>query len=239
MQNLKRRNYEPELMDGEDIPFTEFQDFLRSLETINILTTAYRPTLRWLQKMMTAPYGEPLHILDAGCGNGDMLRRVERLALHKKQKTVLSGVDLHPWSRQSAEASYPVSSIRYKTADIFSFEPEEPVDFIICSLFTHHLDDEQLIRFLSWIDEHAARGWFINDLHRHIIPYYFIKLATGMFSRNRLIRNDAAVSVARAFSVADWQRMLDKAGIGGRARVQWFFPFRLCVSCKAQSVPIQ
>jgi hypothetical protein len=60
-----------------------------------------------------------------------------------------------------------------------------------------------------------------------------------MFSRNRLIRNDAAVSVARAFSVADWQRMLDKAGIGGRARVQWFFPFRLCVSCQAQSVPIQ
>ncbi len=63
-------------------------------------------------------------------------------------------------------------------------------------------------------------------------PSYFIKFTARIFSRNRLIRNDAAVSVARAFTAADWRSLLEKAGIGDRARVQWFFPFRLCVSCR-------
>jgi len=25
------------------------------------------------------------------------------------------------------------------------------------------------------MDSHARSGWFINDLHRHPLPYYFIK----------------------------------------------------------------
>lgn len=229
MRNLMQRSYEPELMDEGGISFAEFHDCLRSLETINILTLAYRPTLRWLREMM-APRDEPLHILDAGSGGGDMLRRVERLARQTKRRVILTGVDLNPWSKRSAETSF--AKIRYETADIFSFEPNEPVDIVICSLFTHHLDDEQLTRFLRWMDGRAAQGWFINDLHRHVIPYYFIKFATRMFSRNRLIRHDAAVSVARGFTVTDWRCLLEKAGIGERAQVQWFFPFRLCVSCR-------
>jgi hypothetical protein len=82
------------------------------------------------------------------------------------------------------------------------------------------------------MDDHALQGWFINDLHRHWLPYYFIKAMTAVFSRNRLIRHDAAVSVARAFTAPEWQRLLEKASVSNRAHVQWFFPFRLCVSCR-------
>jgi SAM-dependent methyltransferase len=229
MRSLRQRSYEPELMDEGGISFAEFHECLRSLEIINILTLAYRPTLRRLREVMTLR-DEPLHILDAGSGGGDMLRRVQRLARRKKRRVVLTGVDLNPWSKRSAETSF--GTIRYETADIFSYEPDEPVDIVISSLFTHHLDDDQLILFLRWMDSRARREWFINDLHRHVIPYYFVKFATRAFSRNRLIRHDAAVSVSRAFTAADWRRLLEKAGIGDRARVHWFFPFRLCVSCR-------
>lgn len=235
MPNFNQRSTENELMDQEGISFAEFHDCLQGLERINHLTLAYRPTLRWLRPWLKS--GEPICILDAGCGGGDMLRQIERQLRSEPQKNNvrLQGVDLNPWSKRSAALCTNAAAIHYETADVFRFQLEQSLDLIICSLFTHHLSDNQVIDFLRWIDTRARKGWFINDLHRHPLPYYFIKAATALLSRNRLIRNDAAVSVARAFSVSDWQRLLEQAGLADRARIQWFFPFRLCISCTRTS----
>src|SRR5690606_24947476 len=137
----------------------------------------------------------------------------------------------HSANSSTAASLSALYQMSYATANIFDYEPEQPVDIIISSLFTHHLTDAQIIDFLRWMDCRARKGWFINDLHRHPIPYYFIKWATALFSRNRLICHDAAVSVARSFTAADWRRLINDAGFAGRVCVQWFFPFRLCVSC--------
>lgn len=126
----------------------------------------------------------------------------------------------------------PSIAIRYRTANVFTFTSGQKFDYIICSLFTHHLDDDLLVEYLRWIDGNAQRGWFIDDLHRHPLPYYFIKYATRILSNNRLIRHDAAVSVARSFTVEEWQTLLARAGLSGRAEVKWYFPFRICVAGK-------
>jgi 2-polyprenyl-3-methyl-5-hydroxy-6-metoxy-1,4-benzoquinol methylase len=232
MQGFYQRSYESELMDEEGIAFDEFHHCLQQLETINHLTLAYRPTLRWLNQWMNS--GEPLVILDVGCGGGDMLRQIAKKFSrgNAKNESVLIGVDLNPWAKKSAELDREFPWIHYETTDIFSFAYNRPIDIIIASLFTHHLTDSQIIHFLRWINGRAQRGWFINDLHRHPVPYYFIKAATRLLSRNRLIRNDAAVSVARSFTRADWQTLLDEAEIRSRARISWHFPFRFCVSCE-------
>jgi SAM-dependent methyltransferase len=224
MPDFSRRSTQPELMDEDGISLAEFRHCLRSLEIINVLTLAYRPTLRWLRREVAKAGQAPVHILDAGSGGGDMLRRIARIKGHIN----LTGVDLNPLAAQVAAES-TASTVKYETTDIFGFEPTLPVDYVVCSLFTHHLDDDRLVEFLRWLDRRAGRGWFINDLHRHWLPYYFIKGATALFSRNRLIRHDAAVSVARSFTIADWRSLLDRAGISG-ARIEWVFPFRLCVS---------
>src|SRR5690554_221908 len=160
MFSQQQRSREAELMDGDGISFEEFHHCLQSLETINQLTLAYRPTLRWLDRALQ---GGEARILDAGCGGGDMLRRIEARARRRNWAVSLTGVDRNPWSRRSASLASGDTSIRYETQDIFHFDPRQQVDFIICSLFTHHLDDEQLPRFLRWIDARARRGWFIND----------------------------------------------------------------------------
>ena len=236
MPDFSQRSGEKELMDDEDISFEEFHDCLKGLERINHLTLAYRPTLQWLR-----PWVENhkcLFVLDAASGGGDMLRQIvkkwpARVTAEAGHRMV--GVDLNLWSKKSAESWPHTPAIRYETANVFAFEPGQPIDIVISSLFTHHLTDRQIVDFLRWMDSRAGKGWFINDLHRHPIPYYFIKGATALFSRNRLIRNDAAVSVARALTVADWRRLIDEAGLNRDVRVQWFFPFRLCVSCNKES----
>jgi SAM-dependent methyltransferase len=230
--DLRARSAQSELMDTEPVAFADFHECLQELEVINICTLAYRPTLRWLKEMLkrTKP-GETVSVLDVGSGGGDMLRRIWKLLRRSGLDAELAGVDLNPWSKQSAEQSTPPEMhIAYETSDILSFDRSRRADFIICSNFTHHLSDAELVRFIHWMEDHANRGWFINDLHRHPLPYYFIKILFGTLPLNRMTANDGPISVLRAFTAEDWRRVLTEAGVGDRAKIAWFFPFRYTVA---------
>jgi 2-polyprenyl-3-methyl-5-hydroxy-6-metoxy-1,4-benzoquinol methylase len=234
-QDFSRRSAQAELMDTELVTFAEFHDCLRDLESVNICTLAYRPTLRWLGEMLAdAKPQQAVTILDIGSGGGDMLRRIWTWAHSRGLNADLTGVDLNPWSAQSAEQTTPRDMpIRFETSNIFSFDPARRADFIISSLFTHHLTDSELIRFIQWMDAHATRGWFINDLHRHPLPYYFTRYVFRLLRLNRLVQHDGPVSVARAYTASDYRRALAEAGIPAqRAKIEWFFPFRYGVSCR-------
>ncbi|HEV7372431.1 methyltransferase domain-containing protein [Arenibaculum sp.] len=233
--DLSRRSFEAELMDGPGIGFDEFERCLRELERINVWTFAYRPTLAWLDRLVRRrPPGyapdRPLRILDAGCGGGDMLRRIAGWARRRGLAVELTGADLSPWSARAAgRATPPDLAIRYLTADVFDLPAAERWDVVVCALFAHHLDDGALVRFLSWMDGRAEQGWFVNDLHRHPAAHAFARAMVASFPVGRLVAHDAPLSVARAFTRADWMRLLAAAGLEGRARVEWFTPFRLCV----------
>ena len=163
-----------------------------------------------------------------------MLRKIRHLLQRRGRNGDLTGVDLNPWAKQSAEQDTPAEmNIRYETSDIFSFDPTRQADFIISCDFTHHLTDAELIGFIQWMDSHARRGWFINDLHRHPLPYYFIKTVFNMLPLSRMMRNDGPISISRAFVADDWRRLLAEAGIAPeRTSIKWNFPFRYGVACR-------
>jgi hypothetical protein len=115
------------------------------------------------------------------------------------------------------------------TADVFDLPPSLRPDAVISALFAHHLDGGQLVRFLGWMEARTRLGWLINDLHRHPIPYGIARWAPALLRMNRLVRHDAAVSVARGFARRDWERLLEQAGLAGPAAVRWRFPFRYAV----------
>lgn len=235
MDDLSRRSTRPELMDTESVSFEEFHECLHTLTIINTLTLAYRPTLRWVEHMMAgAGSGQSLSVIDIGCGGGDMLRRIWKWARERHFDLELIGVDLNPWSKKSAEQLTPKDApIRYEATNVFSLDSSRRAHFIVSSLFAHHLSDHELIRFIRWMDGHAIRGWFINDLHRHPVPYLFIKCAGPLLISNRMNRHDGPVSVARAFTASEWRHLLEEAGIPPeRTKIEWFFPFRYGVSCR-------
>lgn len=235
LRNFSKRSSEIELMDSQSVSFNEFNNCLRHLEQINIFTLAYLPTYFWLKKILSENYKqEKISIFDVGSGGGDMLRKIWQWTSESKIKITLTGIDINPWSKKSAEEFTPkAAQIQFKTADIFTLSQEKKPDFIISSLFTHHLENDSLIKFISWMDNQVTRGWFINDLHRHFIPYFFIKWVTKLLPVNRLVKNDAAVSVARAFTAKELWRIIDEAGIArDRIKIKWFFPFRYSVTCK-------
>ncbi|MGH8011183.1 MAG: methyltransferase domain-containing protein [Candidatus Binataceae bacterium] len=231
-RDFSQRSVEAELMDDTSVTFEEFRNCLRDLEIVNRCTLAQRPTLHWLKRASRAiNSNDRLSILDVGSGGGGMLRRIANWARKNGRQVDLVGVDLNPWSKRSAEQLQPSDvPIRFETSDIFTFETGA-IDFIISSLFTHHLADSEVVRFLRWMDRRAVRGWFINDLHRHPLPSFVIKHATRLLRFDRMVQYDGPLSVARAFTARDWRRLLAAAGIPAeRTRIAWYFPFRYCVA---------
>src|SRR5690606_39978441 len=105
MPDFSQRSNETELMDEDDISFEELHGCLIGLERINHLTLAYRPTLRWLRPWLKT--NEPLYILDAASGGGDMLRQAARkwpARFGAEKNSHMVGVDLNPWSKKSADS---------------------------------------------------------------------------------------------------------------------------------------
>ena len=111
---------------------------------------------------------------------------------------------------------------------MFAYSPEPLPDFIVSSQFAHHLTDAQVVAFLLWLDHHSLRGWFIADLHRHVLPYYGFRLLCRLAGWHRIVRLDGTVSIARSFRRAEWRALLAHAGLD--AEISWHAMFRLCVS---------
>lgn len=231
MTALTARSIVSEIMDDQTVGYEEFAETLRQLELINRLIGSYRPTLIALEKFWRDKHHNartPLRILDIGCGFGDTLRRIHHWAKSHGRAVELTGIDLSPWSTRAATAHTPAAmNIRYLNSDIFKFKEAGDYHVIINSLFTHHLSDDGIVRVLKWMTANARYGWFINDLHRHPVPYHFIAGFTRLLRFNRLIRNDAPLSVARSFTRADWVDYVNRAELDmSRVAVNWYWAFR-------------
>jgi SAM-dependent methyltransferase len=210
------------------------RDYLRDLARTNRWTMGYRPTLHWLDTLRWAisKRMRPIRILDVGCGYGDGLRRIEDWARSHAIDVELIGLDLNPDATAiAAEASPAESKIKWVSADVFEFVPHARFDLIVSALFTHHLAEDEITRFLQWMERHAELGWFINDLSRAAVPYHFFRAFSRLAGLHRYVQNDGPISIARAFVPEDWRRMCASAGLmGSEFEVQAFKPARLCVA---------
>lgn len=228
--NFEVRAQLSEWMD-EPCSYEDFRACLHDLAQVNRLTFAYRPTLQWLRKIVPAS-NDPLHIVDVGCGGGDMLRQIERWATREGMAVRLTGIDLNPYAARAGREMTPANAaIEWITGDAFSYQPALPIDCVISSLFTHHLPDDEIVRFVAWMERVATRGWFVNDLHRERGPYYGFQMLAKIMRWHRFVQHDGPVSIRRAFRHDDWETYLKRAGVPlSGVNLLTFRPARLCVA---------
>ena len=215
----------PELMDGE-CSYEDFRGCLRSLEQINRWLLGYRPTLAWLRRLPPAP-PDPLHIVDVGSGGGDLLRQIAGWARRRGISVQLTGIDLNPYAARAAAESTPKQlGIAWVTGNALEYRPEKPVDIVVSSLMAHHLEDEEIVALLRWMESTVRVGWFINDLKRS----EWSSRMFGWVRWHRIVRHDGPVSFQRAFRTEDWVRLLAAAEVPREAAaVEHWRPGRLCV----------
>lgn len=222
---LKARSKEEEIMDDLAIEGEVIEQTLRELDTINQLLGGNQISLKLFKKL--AQGQKEISLADLGCGGGDIMVSMAKWCRKKGIKASFTGIDANPHIVEYARkhtAAYP--EITYECLNIFdpAFESLK-FDLVHCCLFTHHFSSEQLIALFRNFRQQAAIGVIINDLHRHFLAYYSIKILTKLFSKSYMVQNDAAVSVARGFKKDELRSILSAAGIS-KYELYWKWAFR-------------
>jgi SAM-dependent methyltransferase len=226
---LATRAIAEELMDADDLDAATYAAVVHDLARVNTLTMARRPTLDFLGQISRRGGAGTLRILDVGFGDGDVLRAIARWARKRGQPVELVGIDLNPRSTPAAREATPADmAIDYRTGDYADLRGHA-WDVVLSSLVAHHMTHDQLVAFLRFMEQESARGWFVNDLHRHGFAYFGFPLLATLMRWHRIVRHDGQLSIARSYRPNEWWPILAEAGIEG-ATVSRIFPFRLCVA---------
>ncbi len=226
-----QRNNKLELLDEASIPIKDLYRNLYELEVINEKLGGHNATFKGLSYFS---FNQNTHsLLDIGSGGGDTLRAIAK-SKYGKYFGRLDGADLKAdCVAYAKENSRQFETISYYESDykVWLENNTKQYDIISNALFCHHFADEQLVMMLKLMQQYCKLGFVINDLQRHWLAYYSIKLLTFLFSKSYLVKNDAPLSVARSFKKADWEKLLSNAEIEG-AIIKWSWAFRYIIVWK-------
>jgi 2-polyprenyl-3-methyl-5-hydroxy-6-metoxy-1,4-benzoquinol methylase len=228
MPRFETRSDEIEIMDDLDCQGEVVDQTLRELETINALLGGNYVTINGIQNLLkTNNFPPRVSIADLGCGSGDILKLISRRASRYKAKLQLTGIDANANIIKFAVQNTPNTfNIRYEAVDILSDDfKSRKFDIIIGTLFFHHFSSHQLADLLGQLKHQARIGIVINDIHRHWLAYYSIKMLTKLFSRSAMVKFDAPLSVLRAFRKHELLEILKNAGIQNFS-IRWMWAFR-------------
>lgn len=221
-----KRSEESELIDGGDYGFDEFVGTLADLRRVNRYLGGSRALTRHLFPMIEATGRRRIRLLDVGTGSGDIPRRIVEWARGRRIEIECVVIDFNELAALEAAVQtrdYPEIQVVRADAMRLPFA-DGSFDFVIASMFLHHFETPQAASLLHRFARVARVAFIINDLRRHPIAYYTIKLLTRIFTRNRLVRNDAALSVLRGFADPD---LAELAGLAGAPlRIFRHFPYR-------------
>ncbi|MBL7770285.1 MAG: methyltransferase domain-containing protein [Flavipsychrobacter sp.] len=226
---MQERAYQKELLDDLTVPFEEIQLNMRELNFINTWLGGHSITIEGMRKLMQQVASGEYLILEIGCGGGDNLKALSDSKAFTTHKLRFAGVDINPACINYARTAFPIAT--YYESDYRLLDKSVQPAVIFSSLFCHHFTNEELVTQLRWMYEKSRIGFVINDLHRHPLAYWSIRILTALFSRSRLVRHDAPLSVKRGFKRKDWQALFQQAGIT-EAEIQWRWAFRWLITVK-------
>jgi 2-polyprenyl-3-methyl-5-hydroxy-6-metoxy-1,4-benzoquinol methylase len=233
MSKFSHRSEEKEIMDDLECNGWEVAQTLKELRTINRLLGGNNVTSSGLKILIENQQAQSLTIADLGCGGGDMAVHIKKWAVKNGLDLHVIGIDANPNIIHLAKEKVKKEniSIEFKEGNVFDSEYiKEPVDIQTCTLFTHHFTSAELVEILGNLKNKTRIGFVINDLHRNFFAYYSIKLLTYFFSRSRMVKNDAPLSVLRSFKKKDWEEILAASGIE-KYKISWHWAFRWQVIC--------
>jgi 2-polyprenyl-3-methyl-5-hydroxy-6-metoxy-1,4-benzoquinol methylase len=226
--NFRHRSYQPELLDRPDIPFEDIKRNMQELNFINTWLGGHTITLTGVEALVKT--NTPVTICEIGCGGGDNLVAIQKWCDKRNISVAFIGIDINPHCIDVASKKLQ-GNTRLITSDYKDVQLETQPDIIFSSLFCHHFSDREMVKQLQWMKANARLGFFINDLHRHKLAYYSIKVLTALFSNSYLVKHDAPLSVARGFTKDEWLQFFNIAGISNFS-IEWKWAFRWLVVFK-------
>jgi ubiquinone/menaquinone biosynthesis C-methylase UbiE len=236
LEKFKQRSHRLEYIDTGNYTAAEYEDCIGELQLVNRWMGDAHSLKATLLREIEAQGLASFSILDVGAGSGELLRVAATWARKTNRRMRAVGLELNERMSESileeSERFNEISSVRGDALKLPFAEAE--FDYVTCSLFTHHLTDEQVVQVLREMSRVARRRIFVIDLHRHPVAYLLYTTLGKIVLHNRLLRHDGALSILRSFKSDELLELAQRAGLRD-IRVERHFPYRLVLSADAVS----
>ena len=232
------RRFQAELLDLDDNSFEEARESLEDVRRVNKYLSGYRVLLRYAgQFLRDHREDRPFTILDLATGSGDQPVALAKLAHKLKVPVKITAIDINYKMLKCARIiTGPFPEIALVQCDILSWPfCDDSFDLVVNSLSLHHFSRENAVKILCSMRSLSRCGFIINDLHRSRVAYGSIFLLTRIFTKNRLTRHDAPVSVMNAFTPKEIRDLACEAGLD-QFQVYRHFPYRIALVVKMNKV---
>lgn len=229
------RSNQFELMDEHIEDQAELAENFRDIERVNSLLGGTAVVVRHLPAFLELPGSRPVTLLDLATGSADIPVAVVRWARERRLPVTVIASDTSANILQLAHAKcagYPEISLAQFDARAVDL-PDNHVDIVLCSLALHHFAPDDAVQVLREMHRLGRHGFILNDLRRGRAGFVAAWLASLVTTRNRLTRNDAPLSVRRAYTPSELASLLDRAGVEG-ATITTHPWFRMAAVFKAK-----
>ena len=184
---------------------------LRSIRLVNRRFGGDRLHARLLGCALTRmPRAQRPHILEVASGQAEVLRAALLRLEVSADVTLLDRRAEHLPDPNAWRSG--LAAPRLVPGDALDLPfPDASVDIVACCLFLHHLEPSQVMRFLAEAQRVARVAVVINDLERMAI-HFRLAQCNSRFDPSRISRHDGPVSVRRAYTFRELERMLLNTG---------------------------
>jgi hypothetical protein len=175
--------------------------------------------------------GRPVRVLDLATGGGDVPIRLWHKAKRANVPLVVEGCDVSRTAVDYAteQAGRQAAAVRFFAADALTGETPTGYDALVCSLFLHHLTEEQAVTLLRRMGGAAGRLVLVNDLVRGRAGLLLARVGTRLLSLSPVVHVDGPRSVEGAFTVEEARMLAERAGLKG-ATVAHRWPCRFLLT---------
>lgn len=234
LDKFKQRSHRLEHIDTGNYTADEYEDCIGELQLVNRWMGDAYSLKATLLREVEAQRLKSFSILDLGAGSGELLRVAATWARQTHRQMRAVGLEMNERMAESileqSERFDEISSVRGDALKLPFADAE--FDYVICSLFTHHLLDDQVVQVLGEMGRVAKRRIFVIDLHRHPVAYFLYTTLGKIVLHNRLLRHDGALSILRSFKSDELLELAQRAGLRD-IWIERHFPYRLVLSAAA------
>jgi len=225
---MMTRHRAREIIDDPTLPAARLWPALSGLQRINFWSGSAGIVWGPIRALARSEPDRVWKVLDIATGGGDVPIRLFRKARRAGLRLELAGADQSPAALDFARrrAAEQGADVRFFALDALASALPDDYDVVMCSLFLHHLEDDQAVELLRRMGAAARRLVLVNDLRRSRLGWCVAWAGTRVLTRSAMVHTDGPQSVAAAFTPAEVAVMAERAGLPG-ATVRRCWPWRL------------
>jgi ubiquinone/menaquinone biosynthesis C-methylase UbiE len=165
-------------------------------------------------------------LLDVATGSADIPLALSRLAERAGWDLRITATDIQPEILSAARAAERPGRIVVERADALALPYESgSFDIVTLAQALHHFEPDDARRALAEMGRVGRRQLIVSDLERSRMGFAGAWLFAHVATRNRMTRNDAPLSVRRAYTAAEARALARDSGWQD-AGVRRVAPFR-------------